>query len=100
MLSDRIEIPGRDPAAFGQRVAALARKNGLRPVDTAPYFRAVSHAERFYYVVDGHPGPAAHSVLGHTIADAIIQRVRSENPQTGNRRDGQPGPIQTPRRYL
>jgi hypothetical protein len=100
MLSDRIEIPGRDPAVFGQRVTALARENGLLPVDAAPYFRAVSHAERFYYVVDGHPGPAAHSVLGHAIANAIIQHLRSANALTGNRRDSEPQPIQTPRRYL
>jgi hypothetical protein len=99
MLSDRIEIPGRDPAAFGQRVAALARENGLVPVDTAPYFRASSHAERFYYVVDGHPGPMAHSVLGHAIADAITQQLRSEDAPVVSRRDNRPD-MMTPRRSL
>jgi hypothetical protein len=75
MISDDVHIPNRDPEAFQRRLALLADAHGMFIVDTARYFRSSPHAERLYYPVDSHPGPQAHSLLGHALAMRMAEQL-------------------------
>lgn len=77
MMSDNRHIANRDPDAFQRRLESAARKQGMLTVDTASYFRAVPHAERLYYPVDSHPGPAAHILIGHAVAERLAEYFRT-----------------------
>jgi hypothetical protein len=78
MLGDGVTSPGTDPVAFQRRVARLAAEHGMFSVDIATPFQAVPHAERMFYPADGHPGPAAHAVIGHALALGLSEYFQSQ----------------------
>lgn len=72
MLHQHNLPPGIDPFAFTREMSLIARKHGILFVDGLKALSQVSDPEKLFYVVDGHATPAAHRILGESIANKLI----------------------------
>ena len=62
---------GVDPYAFTRELAQIATKHGIVYVDGLKILRKDPDPEQLFYVVDGHPTPHAHQLLGKAAAQAL-----------------------------
>ena len=62
---------GVDPYAFTRELSQIARKHGMLYVDGLKVLSGDPDPEQLFYVVDGHPTPKAHALLGKAAARAL-----------------------------
>ena len=62
---------GVDPYAFTHELSQIARKHGMLYVDGLKLLSKDPDPEQLFYVVDGHPTPRAHELLGKAAAQAL-----------------------------
>ena len=63
-----------DPFAFGSAVRQIAKESGAQYVDLMAPFSKEAHAERLYYVVDGHLTVEGHALVARELAAALMAR--------------------------
>ena len=73
MLRDRTLPPGVDPYAFTRELSSMAAKHGILFVDGLKAFAGCQDPEKLFYVVDGHPTPLAHKILGEAAAHELAE---------------------------
>ena len=69
LLSENARSYGADPFAFGQRLAAIATRDGVSFIDALTGFSKNAPAEKLFYPVDGHMNAAGSAVFA-----GILQR--------------------------
>jgi hypothetical protein len=77
MLRDPNLPPGIDPYAFTRELSHMAGKHGILFVDGLKAFAGCRDPESLFYVVDGHPTPLAHKILGEAAARELIEAPAS-----------------------
>ena len=63
---------GVDPCAFTRELARISGRHGILYLDGLELFRRVADPETLFYVVDGHPTPTAHRILGQAAAQKLL----------------------------
>ena len=61
-----------DPYAFDRRISQIAAQYGILYVDGLKALAQVPKPDRLFFVVDGHPTPEAHVLMGQAIARKLI----------------------------
>jgi len=69
---------GFDPYMMGNHIGPIVESHGGIFFDLSPSFRTISHPERYYYPVDGHPNAAGHKVLTLLLAAKFTSGVVPE----------------------
>jgi hypothetical protein len=62
-----------DPYLFGEQVRHVIERHGGQYIDILQGFRNISHAERYYFPVDGHPNQGGHHILSKLLAAGLIR---------------------------
>jgi hypothetical protein len=77
LTSHAVQLPGIDPYAFARELTLAATRAGVRSADPFAAFAGTPHAERLYYVIDGHPTPDAHAILAAAVVRALLADTAS-----------------------
>ena len=72
MLRQHDLPPGIDPRAFTRELSRIAAKYGISFVDGLDALSRFPDPEKLFYVVDGHPTPLAHRILGAAAARELM----------------------------
>lgn len=86
LLDSPALLPQIDPLAFERAIAQVARANHVLCLTTASHFARQPHAERLFYVVDGHPTSGGHTVIADAIVDSFLNGTISVSPKQDNAR--------------
>jgi hypothetical protein len=73
MLKVPVLPPGVDPWAFTRRLSEIAARHGILYVDALKVFSHEPRPETLFYVVDGHPTPRAHELMGEAAARELLE---------------------------
>ena len=76
LMLQKSHLPrGVDPSAFTRELGRVAARHGILYLDGLDSLRRVPDPESLFYVVDGHPTPAAHRILGQAAAELLARAV-------------------------
>ena len=76
MMLSRPNLPaGVDPYAFTRELSHIASNHGILFVDGLKVLGRAPTSESLFYVVDGHPTPRTHQLLGQAAAALMEARI-------------------------
>ena len=75
LVSNRVNLPDTDPAAFGRVLDSMATRDGFLNADITSELARSPHAERLYYAVDGHPTAGANERIADALERTLVKHV-------------------------